>query len=68
MRIGSVYAAHERSLEVFLAQSLPRVHKRLRQANQFRRNPPLRRSDGEEMPFAGHALELVSAAVLELES
>ncbi len=28
----------------------------------------LRRGDGEEMPFAGHALELVSAAVLELES
>ena len=24
--------------------------------------------DGEEMPFAGHALELVSAAVLEFES
>ena len=35
--------------------------------NEFRRNPPLRRGDGEEMPFAGHALELVSAAVLELE-
>ncbi len=28
---------------------------------------PLRRGDGEEMPLAGHALELVSAAVLELE-
>ena len=36
--------------------------------NEFRRNPPLRRGDGEEMPLAGHALELVSAAVLELES
>ena len=36
--------------------------------NEFRRNPPLRRGDGEEVPFAGHALELVSAAVLELES
>ena len=35
--------------------------------NQFRRNPPLRRRDGEEPPFAGHALELVSAAVFELE-
>ena len=31
-------------------------------------NPPLRRGDGEEAPLAGHALELVSAAVLELES
>ena len=27
----------------------------------------LRRRDGEEMPFAGHALEFVSAAVFELE-
>ena len=35
--------------------------------NEFRRNPPLCRGDGEEMPFAGHALELVSAALLELE-
>jgi hypothetical protein len=35
--------------------------------NQFRRNPPLRRSDREEMPLAGHALELVSPALLELE-
>jgi hypothetical protein len=26
------------------------------------------RSDHEEAPFAGHALELVSAAILELES
>jgi hypothetical protein len=25
-------------------------------------------SDGEEMPLAGHALELLSAAILELES
>jgi hypothetical protein len=25
-------------------------------------------SDGEDSPFAGHALELVTAAVLELES
>ena len=32
------------------------------------RNPPLRRGDGEEAPLAGHALELVSAAVVELES
>jgi type I restriction enzyme M protein len=36
--------------------------------NEFRRNPPLRRSDGEETPFAGHALELVSPAFLEGES
>jgi hypothetical protein len=35
--------------------------------NEFRRNPPLRGCDGEEMPFAGYALELVSAAILELE-
>ena len=33
----------------------------------FRRNPPLRRCDGEEAPLTGHALELVSAATLELE-
>jgi predicted DNA-binding transcriptional regulator AlpA len=31
-------------------------------------HPPLRRSDGEEMPLAGHALEFVSATVLEFES
>ncbi len=36
--------------------------------NEFRRNPPLCRGDGEEMPLAGHALELVRAAILELES
>ncbi len=30
--------------------------------------PPPLRGDGEQMPFAGHALELVSAAVFELES
>ena len=35
--------------------------------NEFRRNPPLCRGDGEEMPFSGHTLEPVSAAVLELE-
>jgi hypothetical protein len=29
---------------------------------------PLRRGDGEEVPFAGHALEPVGAAVVELES
>ena len=28
---------------------------------------PLHERDGEEMPLAGHALELVSAALLELE-
>jgi hypothetical protein len=31
------------------------------------RNPPLRRGDGEQSPFAGDALELVSAALLELK-
>jgi hypothetical protein len=35
--------------------------------NVFRRNPSLRRSHGEEMPLAGHALELVRAALLELQ-
>jgi hypothetical protein len=35
---------------------------------QLRRNPPLRIGDGEEVPFAGHALELVTAAVFEFES
>jgi hypothetical protein len=35
--------------------------------NELRRNPPLRRRHGEEMPLAGHALELVSAAILELK-
>ena len=34
--------------------------------NEFRRNPPLRRRDGEGTPLAGHALEPVSAAVFEL--
>jgi hypothetical protein len=33
----------------------------------FRSNSPLRRSDREETPFAGHALEFVSAALLELQ-
>jgi hypothetical protein len=33
-----------------------------------RRNPPLRGGDSEEVPFAGHALELMSAAVFEFES
>jgi Protein of unknown function (DUF2961) len=35
--------------------------------NEFRRNPPLRRCDGEEAPFAGHALELMNATLLELD-
>ena len=37
--------------------------------DQFRylRNA-LRRRDGEESPFGGHALEFVRAALLELES
>src|SRR6516164_5628267 len=30
--------------------------------------PPLPRGDGEETPLAGHALQLVSATVYELES
>jgi class 3 adenylate cyclase len=36
--------------------------------NEFRRNPLLRRGDGEEAPLAGHALEFVRSALLELES
>jgi hypothetical protein len=43
-----------------------RVQKRGRR-NEFRRNPPLCRGDGEEMPLAGHAFELVRAALLELK-
>ena len=35
--------------------------------NPHRSNGSLRRGDGEQMPLAGHALELVSAAVLEFE-
>jgi hypothetical protein len=35
--------------------------------NEFRRNPPLRRRDREEATLAGHALELVCAAVFEFE-
>jgi hypothetical protein len=34
----------------------------------FAEKPSLRRRDGEEVPFARHALELVSAAVFEFES
>jgi hypothetical protein len=45
--------------ECSLPVDLTRVHKRLRQ---------LRRGDGEEVPLAGDALELVTAALLELES
>jgi hypothetical protein len=45
-----------------------RVYKRLRQANQFRHNPPLRRGDGGQVPLTGHALELVSATLVELKS
>ena len=35
--------------------------------DEFRRNPSLLRRDGEEMPFAGHAVERVGPALLELE-
>ena len=63
-----VYAVQERSLEMFFSNS---VSSATRAAygppNEFRRNPPLRRCDGEQMPLAGHTLELVSAAVLELK-
>ncbi len=46
-----------------------RVHKLLRQATSVSPQPTaLRRRDGEETPFTGHALEFVSAAVVELES
>ncbi len=34
----------------------------------FAENPPPRRGDGEEAPFAGHTLEFVSAPLLEFES
>ena len=45
-------------------------HYQLRVASRhtdFRRSS-LRKSDGEEAPFAGHALDLVSAAIVELEA
>ena len=34
---------------------------------QVRRNPPLRRGDGEDSPLAGHTLELVIGSGLEFE-
>ena len=34
----------------------------------IRASAPLRRSDGGYVPFAGHAFELVSAAIFEFES
>jgi hypothetical protein len=40
----------------FFSDSMPRVHKLLR------------RSDGEKPPLTWHTLELVRAALLELES
>jgi hypothetical protein len=36
-------------------------------ASHWQPMAPLRRGDGEEAPFAGHAFELVSAAVFEFE-
>ena len=68
MRIGRVYAAHKRSVEVFFSQSMPSAAQATYVASdQSRRNQPLRRRDREETPFAGHALELMSTALLELE-
>ena len=42
-----------------------RMHKPLLRSNEI---SPLRRCDRGQPPFAGHALELVSAAVIELQS
>jgi len=53
--------------EVFLVENT-RCTSANGRRNELRRNPPLRRPDGEETPLAGHTLELVSAAVVELES
>ena len=62
---GSV---HRRQGQMFFDDSLsPGAQAVYGGRNEFRRNPPLRRGDGEQVPFAGHALELVSAAVFELE-
>jgi hypothetical protein len=44
-----------------------RVYNRLRQAKSVSPQCPLRRGDGGEVPFAGHTLERVSAALLELQ-
>jgi hypothetical protein len=44
------------------------VHATPAQAHQAVSPQQQLRGDGEEMPFAGHALELVSAAVFKLES
>jgi hypothetical protein len=60
--------------DIAIIDSELRLVAALRRAAQERGGPlpsidvPLRRSDGEEAPLAGHALELVSSAVLELES
>ena len=45
----------------------PSAHAATTDGTSFRRNPPLRRRDGEQVPLAGHTLELVCAALLELE-
>ena len=53
--------------DLWLTAAITTYSCRLRQA-ESRRNPPLCRSDGEQMPQAGHALESVSATLLEFES
>ena len=55
--------------KVFFAYSVPpRAQAAYGRRNEVRRNPALRRRDGKESPFAGHALELLSAALLKLQS
>ena len=52
--------------DLWLTAAITTYSSWLRQA-ESRRNSPLRRRDGEEAPFAGHALELVKTALLKLE-
>src|SRR5262245_61246333 len=57
------------SAEGFFSQSLtPGTQAAYGKRNELRRHAALRGSDGEEPPFAGHAFELVSPAVVEFES
>jgi hypothetical protein len=48
-------------------QVTPLAHDACGRRTEFRRHLPLGRCDGEQSPFAGHPLEHVSAAVIELE-
>ena len=70
-----IWSVSSAAFEVHAVQRATQNHSRQqdrpatpnRTADCVRVSRPLLRCDSEEAPFAGHALELVRAAVLELE-